>query len=203
MTTRLTAAPAMLEPVPTEQDSPALRAQHLLERVATGDKVAFAALYDEMAPRVLGLVIRLLRDHSQSEEVTQEIFLEVWQNASRFDATKGGAVTWILTMTHRRAVDRVRASQASRDRDLKIGIRDMEAEFDHVSESVEVRIEHERVEKAMARLTELQRQAITLSYFGGYSNSEVSEILSVPIGTIKTRIRDGMIRLRDELGVAS
>ena len=202
MSTQFSVA-AMLEPVPTDQDSPALRAQRLLEKVATGDREAFAALYDEMAPRVLGLVIRLLRDHSQSEEVTQEIFLEVWQNAARFDASKGGAVTWILTMTHRRAVDRVRASQASRDRDVKIGIRDFQSDYDNVAETVQVRIEHERVEKAMSRLTELQRQAVTLAYYGGFSHSEVAEKLSVPIGTVKTRLRDGMIRLRDELGVAS
>jgi RNA polymerase sigma-70 factor, ECF subfamily len=200
----------MLELVPNDdelahagEDSSARRQQKLLERVAGGDRQAFSDLYDEMAPRVLGLVKRLLRDHSQSEEVTQEIFLEIWQTAARFDPNKGGASTWILTMTHRRAVDRVRASQASRDRDVKIGIRDMETDFDHVAESVEVRLDHERVEKAMAGLTELQRQAITLAYYGGYSNSEVAAILSVPLGTIKTRIRDGMIRLRDELGIAS
>jgi len=200
----------MLDLVPGDHDvsdpvdeTPASRLQGLLERVGRGDRAAFGALYDEMAPRVLGLVTRLLRDPSQSEEVTQEIFLEIWQSAPRFDPNKGGAATWILTMTHRRAVDRVRASQASRDRDLKIGIRDLDAGYDHVAESVEVRIEHERVGKAMARLTDMQRQAITLSYYGGYSNSEVAELLSVPIGTIKTRIRDGMIRLRDELGVAS
>ena len=175
----------------------------LLARVATGDQVAFAQLYDNMAPRVLGLVKRLLRDHSQSEEVTQEIFLEIWQNATRYDSSKGGASGWILTMTHRRAVDRVRASQASRDRDVKIGIRDYESDYDNVSETVQVRIEHERVEKAMSRLTELQRQAVTLAYYGGLSHSEVAEKLSVPIGTVKTRLRDGMIRLRDELGVAS
>jgi len=175
----------------------------LLARVATGDQAAFAQLYDNMAPRVLGLVKRLLRDHSQSEEVTQEIFLEIWQNATRYDSSKGGASGWILTMTHRRAVDRVRASQASRDRDVKIGIRDYESDYDNVSETVQVRIEHERVEKAMSRLTELQRQAVTLAYYGGLSHSEVAEKLSVPIGTVKTRLRDGMIRLRDELGVAS
>ena len=184
-------------------DSPATRQQGLLERVAAGDRVAFGQLYDEMAPRVLGLVKRLLRDHSQSEEVTQEIFLEIWQTASRFDPNKGGASTWILTMTHRRAVDRVRASQSSRDRDVRVGIRDLDADYDHVAESVETTVEHERVVKAMARLTDLQREAITLSYYGGLSNSEVAEKLSVPIGTIKTRIRDGMIRLRDEMGVAS
>jgi RNA polymerase sigma-70 factor (ECF subfamily) len=203
--------PAMLEIVPREQDlmnealepSTAARQQDLLDRVARGDRQAFSELYDEVAPRVFGLVKRLLRDPSQSEEVTQEIFLEIWQTAGRFDPNKGGATTWILTMAHRRAVDRVRASQASRVRDVRIGIRDMDAEYDHVAESAETKIEHERVERAMSRLTDLQRQAIALSYYGGYSNSEVAELLHVPIGTIKTRIRDGMIRLRDELGVAS
>jgi len=175
----------------------------LLARVALGDQAAFAELYDNMAPRVLGLVKRLLRDHAQSEEVTQEIFLEIWQNAARYDSSKGGASGWILTMTHRRAVDRVRASQASRDRDVKIGVRDYVSEYDNVSETVQVRMESERVEKAMLRLTELQRQAVTLAYYGGLSHSEVAEQLSVPIGTVKTRLRDGLIRLRDELGVAS
>jgi len=183
-------------------DAPATQDQ-LLALVAQGDQAAFAELYDQIAPRVLGLVRRLLRDHAQSEEVTQEIFLEIWQNATRYDSTKGGASTWIMTMAHRRAVDRVRASQSSRDRDTKIGIRDYDAAYDNVSETVQVRVEHERVEKAMLRLTELQRQAVSLAYYGGYSHSEVATLLSVPIGTVKTRLRDGMIRLRDELGVAS
>lgn len=175
----------------------------LLARVADGDQEAFGALYDEISPRVFGLIRRLLVDHSQSEEVTQEVFLEIWQSASRYDPGKGGASTWILTMAHRRAVDRIRASQSSRDRDVKIGIRDYVAEYDNVSETVEVSIEHERVKQAMTQLTELQRQAVTLAYYGGYSHSEVARLLSVPIGTVKTRLRDGMIRLRDELGVAS
>jgi RNA polymerase sigma-70 factor (ECF subfamily) len=175
----------------------------LLERVAQGDQAAFSDLYDILSPRVLGLIIRVLKDHSQSEEVTQEVFLEVWQTAARFDSAKGGAATWILTMAHRRAIDRVRSSQSSRDRDTKIGIRDYAPDYDNVAETVEVRVEHERVSKALARLTELQRQAVTLAYYGGYSHSEVASILSVPIGTVKTRLRDGMIRLRDELGVAS
>lgn len=186
-----------------EEVSSADRLQALLERVATGDQAAFSELYDQLVPRVLGLITRLLRDRAQSEEVTQEVFLEIWQTATRFDPNKGGAATWILTMAHRRAVDRVRASQSSRTRDTRIGIRDFTPEYDNVSESVEVRIEHERVEKAMLRLTELQRQAVTLAYYGGYSHSEMAEMLSVPIGTVKTRLRDGMIRLRDELGVAS
>lgn len=183
-------------------DAPVTQDQ-LLARVARGDQSAFGELYDQIAPRVLGLVRRVLRDQSQSEEVTQEIFLEIWQTATRYDPAKGGASTWIMTMAHRRAIDRVRASQASRDRDIRIGIRDYDAEYDNVSETVQTRVEHEKVEKAMQRLTELQRQAVSLAYFGGYSHSEVAALLSVPIGTVKTRLRDGMIRLRDELGVAS
>jgi RNA polymerase sigma-70 factor (ECF subfamily) len=175
----------------------------LLARVAEGDQEAFGQLYDEIAPRVLGLIRRLLRDSAQSEEVAQEVFLEIWQTATRYDANKGGASTWILTMAHRRAVDRVRSSQSTRVRDTRIGIRDFPTEYDSVAESVEVRLESERVQQALLRLTELQRQAISLAYYGGYSNSEVAEMLKVPIGTVKTRLRDGMIRLRDELGVAS
>jgi RNA polymerase sigma-70 factor, ECF subfamily len=178
-------------------------ADDLLTRVASGDQQAFSDLYDLLSGRVLGLITRLLKDHAQSEEVTQEVFLEVWQNAARFDTTRGSAPSWILMMAHRRAVDRVRAAQSSRDRDTRIGIRDYETEFDSVTESVEIRIEHERVSRALARLTEFQRQAVTMSYYGGYSHSEMATMLGVPIGTVKTRLRDGMIRLRDEMGVTS
>jgi RNA polymerase sigma-70 factor, ECF subfamily len=177
--------------------------EDLLRRVAGGDQAAFAELYDRTSPRLFGLVKRLLRDHAQSEEVTQEVYLEIWQTATRYEAAKGGAVAWMLTMAHRRAVDRVRSSQASRDRDAKIGIRDYAREYDTVAETVEVVIESARVKEAMGRLTELQREAVTLAYFGGYSHSEVAALLRIPIGTVKTRLRDGMIRLRDELGVTS
>jgi RNA polymerase sigma-70 factor, ECF subfamily len=174
-----------------------------LTAVATGDRGAFAALYDQLVPRVLGLTTRLLRDRAQAEEVTQEVFLEVWQQAARYDPSKGGATTWVLTMAHRRAVDRVRSSQAGRDRDTRIGIRDWSPDYDSVSEAAEIRVENERVKAALGRLTDLQRQAVTLAYYGGFSHSEVAEILHVPLGTVKTRLRDGMIRLRDEMGVAT
>lgn len=177
--------------------------EDLLTQVARGDQQAFAELYDRTAPRVLGLVKRVLVDHAQSEEVAQEIFLEIWKTAAKFEQGRGSAMSWILTMTHRRAVDRVRSSQAGHDRDERIGLRDIEPDYDQVSETVEIRIEHERVKRAMASLTALQREAISLAYYGGYSHSEISGILAVPIGTVKTRLRDGMIRLRDELGVTS
>lgn len=175
----------------------------LLALVANRDRDAFAALYDMMSPRVLGLVTRLLRDPAQSEEVTQEVFLEIWQQAGTFETTRGSAVSWMLTIAHRRAVDRVRASQASRDRDERVGLRDLAVPFDQVAETVEVRIEHERVKRAMARLTELQREAVILAYYGGYTHPEMAQMLRIPLGTVKTRLRDGMIRLRDELGVQS
>ena len=187
----------------TESAEAAVTFESLLELISRGDQEAFSELYDRTAPRVLGLVKRVLVDHAQSEEVAQEVFLEIWKTASKFESHRGSAMSWILTMSHRRAVDRVRSSQAGHDRDERIGLRDIEPEYDQVSESVEIRIEHERVKRAMAQLTELQREAISLAYYGGYSHSEIAGILSIPVGTVKTRLRDGMIRLRDELGVNS
>lgn len=175
----------------------------VLERVANGDQLAFGELYDLTAARIFGLVRRLLVDHAQSEEVTQEVFLEIWQTAPRFDSGRGAAMSWMMTMAHRRAVDRIRASQAGRDRDQRIGRRDITVDYDDVAETVEITIEHERVARAMTRLTELQREAVSLAYYSGLSHSELARYLDVPIGTVKTRLRDGMIRLRDELGVAS
>nr|WP_245861626.1 sigma-70 family RNA polymerase sigma factor [Compostimonas suwonensis] len=186
-----------------ESDTIATTFDELLARVARGDQQAFSELYDRSAPRLLGLVKRVLVDHAQSEEVAQEVFLEIWKTAARFDPGRGKALSWMLTMAHRRAIDRVRSSQADHDRDEKIGIRDIEPEYDVVSESVEIRMEHERVKKAMTQLTERQREAITLAYYGGYTQTEVAQILSIPVGTAKTRLRDGMMRLRDELGVTS
>jgi RNA polymerase sigma-70 factor (ECF subfamily) len=180
-----------------------LSIEGLLRDVALGDRAAFAELYDRTSARVMGLVTRLLRDRAQSEEVTQEVYLEIWQQAPKFDANRGSGMAWVLTMTHRRAVDRIRASQKSHERDLRIGIRDMERDFDGVAEAVEIRVENERVKRAMSRLTPLQREAVILAYYGGYSHSEMAEILAIPLGTVKTRLRDGMIRLRDELGVTS
>ncbi|MEO6504893.1 MAG: ECF RNA polymerase sigma factor SigK [Terrimesophilobacter sp.] len=174
----------------------------LLQQVAQGDQPAFSDLYDRIAPRVLGLVRRVLIDHAQSEEVTQEVFLEIWQSASRVEPNKGKAMTWILTMARRRAIDRIRSSQAGRDRDTRVGLRDYEPEYDEVAESVEIRVEAEKVDSAMRELSDVQRQVISLAYYGGNSHSEIAQTLGVPICTVKTRMRDGMIRLRNLMGVA-
>ncbi|MFB0835850.1 ECF RNA polymerase sigma factor SigK [Arthrobacter halodurans] len=182
--------------------SPPSTEDDLLMRVGQGDEGAFEELYDAVSPVVFGLVRRVVRDPAQSEEVTQEVFIEVWQHAARFDAGRGKAVSWICTLAHRRAVDRVRASQASRDRDLRQGIKEFQESYDDVQETAILRADGERVLGALESLSEAQRDAIKLAYYGGYSHQEVADRLQVPVGTVKTRIRDGMIKLRDKLGVA-
>jgi RNA polymerase sigma-70 factor, ECF subfamily len=174
----------------------------LLVRVAGGDEHAFAELYDRLAGPVLGLARRVLRDPAQAEEVAQEVLVELWRTAGRFDPQRGSARGWVLTMTHRRAVDRVRSAQASADRDLAVGSREHVTDYDVVSETVTTRLEQEEVRQALGELTDLQREALTLAYYGGYTHREVSELLHVPLGTVKTRLRDGLLRLRDALGVA-
>ncbi|MFK4729454.1 ECF RNA polymerase sigma factor SigK [Agromyces mediolanus] len=175
----------------------------LLGDVATGDRAAFGELYDRTAPRVFGLVRRILVDAAQAEEVTQDVFLEAWQNAARFDAGRGAAVAWLLTIAHRRAVDRVRSAQAAADRDLKAGVRELASPQEDVAERVELRVEHERVSVALAELSEAQRTALAMAYYEGKSQSEIAVALELPLGTVKTRLRDGMIRLRHLLGVTS
>ncbi|MGP6177829.1 ECF RNA polymerase sigma factor SigK [Microbacterium sp. A196] len=173
----------------------------LLVRVASGDQRAFAELYDLLSSRVFGLILRVVVNRAQSEEVLQEVFLEIWQSSARFAPNKGQGRTWILTMAHRRAVDRVRASQSSSDRDIRAGIRDIGVAHDSVAEQVELSIEGDRVVSALGMLPESQREAIVLSYYGGYSQSEIAVLLGTPLGTIKTRMRDGLSRLRNEMGV--
>jgi RNA polymerase sigma-70 factor (ECF subfamily) len=185
----------------TEEPAPPTH-EDLIRRVAQGDEAAFEALYDAVAPQVFGLIRRVLRDAAQSEEVVQEVFIEVWQQATRFDADRGEAVSWILVIAHRRAVDRVRASRSSTERDLRQGIKDYRESYDDVQDTVIAHVEGERVNRALQQLSQAQREAIELAYYGGYTHVEVAGLLEVPVGTVKTRIRDGMIKLRDQLGVA-
>ncbi|HKE98341.1 MAG TPA: sigma-70 family RNA polymerase sigma factor [Actinomycetes bacterium] len=175
--------------------------EQLLTKVARGDQKAFAALYHRVAGSVFGLVKRVVRDPAQSEEVTQEVFVELWRTAARFDPDRGSALSWVMTTAHRRAVDRVRSAQRAVEREDMAGRRGQERPYDEVAEQVESRLEREQVRHALDSLTDLQREAVTLAYYGGYTYREVAELLDVPLGTIKTRLRDGLIRMRDHLGV--
>ncbi len=175
----------------------------LLRRVALGDEQAFDRLYELIAPRVYGLALRVLRDPAQSEEVAQDVLVEIWRTAARFDQARGSGVTWALTLAHRRAVDRVRSAQAGAVRDRLDAARSATDSYDVVAEEVAVRLEHEQVRRCLSGLTELQREAITLAYYGGHSYRVVAELLDIPLPTVKTRMRDGLIRLRDCLGVSS
>jgi RNA polymerase sigma-70 factor, ECF subfamily len=176
-------------------------AEALLSLVARGDDKAFERLYDLVAGKVLSLIRRVLRDHAQSEEVTQEVLVEVWRTAARFDPGRGSALAWVLTMAHRRAVDRVRSAQAATRREDLAARRDVETPFDAVSEQVAARIEQRQVRRCLSTLTDLQRESILLGYFKGYTYPETATLLGIPLGTVKTRMRDGLIRLRDCLGV--
>ena len=181
----------------------AIRPEDLLRRTALGDEAAFGVLYDRFSPRVFGLARRLVRDPSQAEEVAQEVFLEIWRRASRFDAARGSAVSWIMTLTHARSVDRVRSAQAASDREVKAAQFGVERDVDTVVEQVEASFERRAVQRCLGTLTDLQRESITLAYYSGYTYREVAELLTTPLPTVKTRLRDGLIRLRDCLGATA
>jgi len=179
------------------------RLADLLRRSARGDQVAFAELYDATQARVFGLAVRVVRDPAQAEEVTQEAFLEVWRTASRFDADKGSALSWLMTICHRKSVDRVRSAEASTRRDTSYHQQNHTIDIDSTADAAQASMEAQRVRSALQSLTEVQREALELAYFGGYTHTEVAGILDLPVGTAKTRIRDGLIRLRDKMGVGS
>lgn len=188
-------------PVPSLDEARHPTPEDLLRRVAQGDERAFERLYDTVAAPVFGMIRRVIRDPAQSEEVTQEVMLELWRTATRYTEERGSALAWALTIAHRRAVDRVRAEQAASDREDRAGRASVERPFDEVAEHTVARLEHERVRHCLSALTRLQRESVMLAYYQGYTYREVGELLSAPLGTVKTRLRDGLIRLRDCLGV--
>jgi RNA polymerase sigma-70 factor (ECF subfamily) len=172
----------------------------LLRRVARGDQAAFTTLYDRLAGRVFGLILRILRDPAQAEEVTQEAMVDVWRTAARYDPARGSAMSWVLTIAHRRAVDRVRSEQAAAERAHRTVV--SEVAFDEVVETATTRHEQQQVRRCLAHLTALQREAVGLAYYQGLSYREVAEHLGAALPTIKSRLRDALIRLRDCLGVS-
>jgi RNA polymerase sigma-70 factor (ECF subfamily) len=185
------------EPGPPSGADPA----ELLRLSARGDEAAFALLYDAVGAKVYGLALRVVRDPAQAEEVAQEAFLEIWRTSSRYRPDRGSALAWMLTITHRRAVDRVRAAESATRRDIAYEQRNQPVSHDSTAEAAQASLEARRVRGALETLTPVQREAVELAYLGGYTHTEVASMLDLPVGTAKTRIRDGLIRLRDTMGV--
>jgi RNA polymerase sigma-70 factor (ECF subfamily) len=171
----------------------------LLGQVARGDDAAYRLVYVQVAAHVFGIARSVLRDPAQAEEIAQEVLLDVWRDAARFDASRGTAMAWVMTLAHRRAVDRVRSEQAAAAREQRAAR--AEISYDVVAETVAARLDAERVRRCLGSLTDLQQESITLAYYRGCTYREVAALLKVPVGTVKTRMRDGLIRLRDCLGV--
>lgn len=187
--------------VPSRGD--AARLADLLHRSGLGDEAAFAEFYDATSARAYGLALRVVRNPAHAEEVTQEAYLDAWRSSTRYDVGRGSAVGWLLTIVHRKAVDRVRSVEAATARDETWNRETAPTDHDLTAESAHASLEAARVRGAVATLTDVQRQAVELAYFGGYTHTEVATLLDLPLGTAKTRIRDGLIRLRDLMGVGS
>jgi RNA polymerase sigma-70 factor, ECF subfamily len=193
---RLRSVPAG-EPEPEPGD----RLGRLLDRCARGDTAAFEQVYDTMAGPVLGVATTVVRNRALAEEVAQEVLVEIWRTSSRYQSGRGSARGWIMTIAHRRAVDRVRREQADSERDDRVARRDEQRPYDHVADEVEANVEREQVRRCLDSLTELQRESVALAYYDGYTYREVAQLLHAPLGTVKTRLRDGLVRLRDCMGV--
>lgn len=176
--------------------------EELLRQVARQDVEAFATLYDRTRARVYGLVTRVLRDPGYSEETTQDIFLQVWRSAKDYDPAAGSPMAWLMTLAHRRAVDRVRSEQASSQRESRYGAANVDPPADHVADSVILREERRLVADCLGSLTDVQRECIQLAYYDGLTYAQVSERLSANLATIKSRMRDGIRGLRKCLGIA-
>lgn len=189
------------EPHDRPEGAPPVTPDDLMRLVAKGDEDAFEALYDLVAPRVYGLARRVLRDPAQAEEIAQEALVDVWRLAARFDPGRASAIAWIMTLTHRRAVDRVRSSQSRTERETRAAAAQGEIPFDDVTEETLGRLERQQLRRCLRTLSELQRESIALAFYGGLTYPQVAATLDVALGTVKTRMRDGLIRLRDCLEV--
>nr|WP_193374680.1 ECF RNA polymerase sigma factor SigK [Nocardiopsis ganjiahuensis] len=176
----------------------------LLRQTALGDLAAFERVYRELSGPVFGLVRRVLLDEAQSEEVAQEVFLDVWRNCGRFSPERGTVRSWVLVIAHRKAVDRVRSEESANARAAAAGRLEPDTTpADGVERHVENTLEREKVRRCLRRLTELQKDVVRLTYYTGYTQREAADLLEVPLTTVKGRLRDGLIRLRDCLGVVA
>ena len=175
--------------------------EELMALVASGDRNAYSGLYDEIADTVYGLAKKVVVDPSRAQEITQDVLFEIWEKADRFDPDRGSAITWIAVMTRRRAIDVVRSAESSRSREERV-TKDPGSHHDPVGDGIIDREEQRRVRRAMASLTDLQREALELAFYRDLTHAQVAEALGAPLGTVKTRIRDGLKRLSAEMGDA-
>lgn len=173
----------------------------LLRRVAQRDVEAFTAFYDETRARVFGLITRVLRDPGYSEETTQDVYLQVWNNAGNYNPQAGTPLAWLMTLAHRRAVDRVRSEQSASQRESRYGAATVDLPADRVAEAVIQLDEQRQVSDCLGSLSDPQRESIQLAYYEGLTYSQVSERLSTNLATIKSRMRDAIRVLRNCLGV--
>ncbi|CAM3858898.1 ECF RNA polymerase sigma factor SigK [Tsukamurella ocularis] len=171
-------------------------ADDLLERTAAGDVGAFRELYERTGRLVFGTALRVIGDRGYGEEITQEVYLEAWRKAAEFDAARGSAESWLVTIAHRRSVDRVRAERSRGERENSFAHSSYQRPHDVVAETSEQREDTGAVVDCLDTLTSPQRDALTLAYYGGHTYREVSERLDAPLATVKSRIRDGIARLR-------
>jgi len=174
----------------------------LVDRVANGDSPAFELLYDEVADDVFQTVLRVLVDPAHSEEVTQEVLFEIWRKAAQFDPARGSVEAWIRTMARRRAIDRVRSVTSRRDADARRRAGPASTAHDEVFDQVHRRRSQDEVQTPLRRLSPFQREAVSLAFLSELTHSQVADILGIPLGTAKTRIRDGLISLRQLVSVA-
>jgi RNA polymerase sigma-70 factor (ECF subfamily) len=179
-----------------------IRAETLAGRPRAADAVpSFDDVFTREFPRVARTIHHIVGDRARAEEVTQDAFLDIWRHAARYDPDRGSALSWMLTNGHRKAVDRVRSAEAQSRRDTAYEAREQDTPYDMTAEDAHRNLDAQRVRKGLDTLTETQRGALELAYFGGYTHREVALMLDIPVGTAKTRIRDGLIRLRDTLGL--
>ena len=193
------AATAASSPAAAVAATADLSSEALLVAAAAGDEVAFSALVARIRPQTPRAARGVVRDPSIAEEVAQEVLTEIWLKADRFDPERGTITGWVATLARRRAVDRVRSEQAGRNRDDRVARRNQVRDVDVVADEVEVRLEHWQVRKALAELSDRQREAIELAYFAGHTYRDVARVLGIPEGTAKSRLRDGLVRLREAL----
>ena len=182
------------------QNSKTSRLEELIICVAGGDESCFEELYDLLVPRIFGLIYRLITDRDHAEEVTQEVFLEIWQKAATYQGSASSVSTWVTMVAHRRAVDRIRSVQSSLNRDIAQGKLGFTETYEHVHQTVQQHLDHDEVQSALATLSPEHRSIIELSYFGGLTHHQIADNLNLPLGTVKSRMRAALSKLRLALG---